>query len=310
MTGLKFEISLSSIASIIAVIFSMIFLINQSFDIIEGGNFDDPDFWQCRGNATFQNGRVYLTVNETQGRNCFFSSIHQGEYPHGWDKKGRIKEIEFRKNGEASENVMLIKMVASRSEFRFYNKTESIVNIGVMIWIQLDDDYDKPINESRQLELDINFASFLYGWWTNYTVKPITWDTYFIGHSTGEDNDYHYVDSANNVMLEANKIYEINIDVGKSISKAFECFNIQKGKIKSFDIYVEAKYGYGEATINSVEFIYTPNINIIHVIFQSGLNGFLAFLAVFLSIRLFKRIKRRISLIQTKLKIDGSPILS
>jgi len=293
MKGLKSEIGFSLIVSIMVITLSIVLLTNQRFDIIEGGNFSDPDFWQCRGNATIQNGRAYLTVNETRGRNCFFSGVHQGEYPHGWDRKGQVEEIAVRRNVEASENVMFIRIVANRSEFRFYNKTESIVNIGVMIWIQLDENYDKPINESRQLELDINFASFLYGWWTNYTVKPITWDTHFIGYSTGEDNDYHYVDSANNVMLEANKIYEINIDVGKSIEKAFECFNIQEGKIKSFDIYIEAKYGYGKVTIDSVEFIYIPKINVVYVIFQSGLNRFLAFLAIFLLIRLFKRIKRR-----------------
>ena len=293
MRELKSEVGFSLIVFIITVMLSMIFLINQSFNIIKGGNFNDPIFWQCRGNATIQNGKVHLIVNETQGRNCFFSGVHQGIYPHGWDRKGTIKEIEVRKNIEASENVMFIRIIADRSEFRFYNETESIVNVGVMIWIQLDENYDRPINESQQLELDINFASFLYGWWTNYTVKPITWDTHFVGYSTGEDNDYHYVDSANNVMLEANKRYEISIDVGKSIAKAFDRFSIQKGKIKSFDIYIEAKYGYGEVTIDSVEFIYTPKINLLYVLFQSSLNGFLAFLAAFLLIRFFKRIKRR-----------------
>ncbi|RJS87697.1 hypothetical protein CW704_02045, partial [Candidatus Bathyarchaeota archaeon] len=120
------------------------------------------------------------------------------------------------------------------------------------------------------------------------------WDTHFIGYSTGEDNDYHYVDSANNVMLEANRLYEISIDVGKSMKKAFDHFNIQEGKIKSFDIYIEAKYGYGEVTIDSVEFIYAPKINSLYVVLQSSLNGFFAFLAVFLLIHLFKRIKKRV----------------
>jgi len=293
MTRLKSDVCFSLIASIIAVMLSMAFLINQSYEIIiiEGGNFDNPIFWQCRGDASIQNGKAHLAVNETRGKSCFFSAVHQGEYPHGWDKRGRVKEIEV-KSIEADENLMFIRIIANRSEFRFYNETESIVNIGVMIWIQLDDNYDKPINESRQLELDVNFASFLYGWWTNYTVKPITWDTYFVGHSTGEDNDYHYVDSENNVMLEANRVYEVHIDVGKSIAKAFKCFNIQKGKIKSFDIYIEAKYGYGEVTIDSVEFTSTPRINNVRIFFQSGLNGLLTFLTIFILIRIFKRIRK------------------
>ena len=232
MTRLKSEFGFGLIVSVIIIVLSVVFLINQRFDIIEGGSFENSDFWQCRGNASIQNGKAYLAVNETRGRNCFFSGVHQGAYPHGWDRKGQVEEIKVRRNLEASGNVMFIRIVVNRSEFEFYNETESIVNIGVMIWIQLDENYDGPINESRQLELDINFASFLYGWWTNYTVKPITWDTHFIGYSTGEDNDYHYVDSANNVMLEANKLYEISIDVGKSMKKAFDHFNIQEGKIK------------------------------------------------------------------------------
>jgi len=292
VTELKFDVRFSLIVSIIIVMLSIVFLLNQRFEVIGGGDFNDPDFWQCRGNATIRNGKAYLAVNETRGRSCFFSGIHQGEYPHGWDKKGRIREIEVIKD-EVSKNAMTLRIIANRSEFRFYNETESIVNIGVMIWIQLDDRYDKPINESRQLELDINFASFLYGWWTNFTVKPITWDTYFIGHSTGEDNDYHYVDSENNVMLESDKVYEIKIDVGRSIAKALDHFNIERGKIKSFDVYIEAKYGYGEVSIDSVEFIFTPKVNISFIIIQSCLNGFFMFLATFLLIRFFKRIKGR-----------------
>ena len=294
---MKSEIGFSLIVSFIVVMLSIALLINlnnQRFDIIEGGDFSDPSFWQCRGNATIQNGKAHLTINETQGKNCSFSAVHQGAYPHGWDRKGQIKEVEVRKN-EASEKALFLRIVANRSEFRFYNRTESIVNIGVMIWIQLDEKYDKPINESRQLELDINFASFLYGWWTNYTVKPITWDTHFIGYSTGEDDDYHYVDSANNVMFEANRVYEISIDVGKSIAKAFERFNIQWGRLRSFDIYIEAKYGYGEVNIDSVEFFYAPKANISQIIFQSMLNGFLAFLATFLLIHLFKRMRGLLS---------------
>jgi len=307
MTRLKSEFGFGLIVSVIIIVLSVVFLINQRFDIIEGGSFENSDFWQCRGNASIQNGKAYLTVNETRGRNCFFSGVHQGAYPHGWDRKGQVKEIKVRRNLEASGNVMFIRIVVNRSEFEFYNETESIVNIGVMIWIQLDENYDGPINESRQLELDINFASFLYGWWTNYTVKPITWDTHFIGYSTGEDNDYHYVDSANNVMLEANKLYEISIDVGKSMKKAFDHFNIQEGKIKSFDIYIEAKYGYGEVTIDSVEFIYAPKINSLYVVLQSSLNGFFAFLAVFLLIHLFKRIKKRVPRHRTLLRPSTLP---
>jgi len=293
MSGLRFEIGFSLIISMMTVIISMLFLTNQSFSIIIGGEFSDPNFWLCRGNSTIQDGTAYLMVNETQGRNCFFSSVQQGRYPHDWDRKGSIEEIEVRRGLEAAEGVLFLTVVANRSEFCFYNETESIVNIGVMIWIQLDDNYDKPINESRQLELDINFASFLYGWWTNYTVKPITWDTHFVGHSTGEDNDYHYVDSANNVMMEANRVYELTIDVGKSIAKAFNCFHIQKGRIKSFDIYIEAKYGYGEASIHHVEFLFAPRLNSPYVIIQSGLSGFLSFSAAFIIMHLLKRRKRK-----------------
>jgi len=289
---LKSELAFSLIVCVASIMLSIIFLCNQHFDIIRGGDFNDPNLWLRRGNSTIQDGTAYLMVNETRGENCFFSSVQQGKYPHGWDEKDSIREIEVRKNLEAAEGVLFLTIVANRSEFEFYNETESIVNVGVMIWIQLDDNYDRPINESRQLELDINFASFLYGWWTNYTVKPITWDTHFVGHSTGEDNDYHYVDSANNVMMESNKVYEITIDVGKSIAKAFDCFNIRKGKIKSFDIYVEAKYGYGEVRVDHVEFIFAPRINSSYVIIQSGLNGFLSFLAAFILTYFFKRKKR------------------
>ena len=293
---LKSELTFSLVAGILVMLFSMVLLSNQKISIIEGGDFNDPDFWLCRGNSTIKNGAAHLMVNETRGKNCFFSSVQQGKYPHGWDKKDSVNEIEVRRNLEAAEGVIFLRISANRSEFEFYNETESIVNIGVMIWIQLDDNYDKPINESRQLELDINIASFLYGWWTNYTVKPITWDTHFVGHVTGEDNDYHYVDSSNNVMMEANRMYEVHIDVGKSIAKAFDCFNIQSGKIKSFDIYIEAKYGYGEVDIEHAEFVFAPKINSRYVIYQSSFNGLLAFLissAAFLVLHLLRKIENK-----------------
>jgi len=138
MSKLRSEIGFSLIISMMTVIISMLFLTNQSFSIIRGGEFSDSNFWLCRGNSTIQHGTAYLMVNETQGRNCFFSSVQQGRYPHGWDRKGSIEEIEVRRSLEAAEDVLFLTIVANRSEFYFYNETESIVNIGVMIWIQLD----------------------------------------------------------------------------------------------------------------------------------------------------------------------------
>ena len=283
------------IVGILAVTFSMILTSNQKISIIEGGDFNDPNFWLIAdhialNNATIRDGSVFMWVNETRGGNCIFSGVQQGRLPHGWHKKDSIYELEVRGDIEASLNVLWINIIANRSSFTYYNETFSFVNVGVMLWLQLDENYDKPINESSQLEIDINIASFMY---SNGEEKPITWDSHFKGEEPFPDRDYHYVDSSNNVMLEPNKTYEITIDVGQIIQKAFNTFNIQKAKLKSFDIYIEAQYGYGEASIEHVEFVFAPKIYSRYVIYQSVLNGLLSLSAAFLTLHLFKRIKNK-----------------
>lgn len=269
----------------------MVLLSNQSFNIIQKGDFNDPNFWLIAdhialNNATITDGEVFMSVNETEGSECIFSGVQQGKLPHGWYKKDSIKEVEVKRSIETSENVMFITVVANRSEFKFYDDPHNFVNIGFMIWIELDDDYDEPVEESCQLELDISIASF-----TNQsgTVEPITQDFYFKGSDDFPDRDYHYIDSANNEMLENDTFYEITIDVGKSIAKAFKQFKITKGKLKSFDIYIEAKYGYGEAEIEYVEFVFSPKLNSGYVVAQSFFYGILAFFGLTVMAMILRR---------------------
>ena len=263
--------------------FSMITLANQRIEIIKGGDFNDANYWLISpkgqahvNNASISDGKAYLMVNETHGYECFFSGVQQGKYPHGWDKKDSIYELEVRRNIEASPNCLWINIIANRSNFEYYNESFSVVNLGIMLWLELDENYDKPQGESSQLEIDINIASFMY---SDGEEKPITWDT-------KRDNwfgDKLYVDSSNNLMLEPNKWYEITIDVGQVLQKVFNSFNIQKAKLKSFDIYIEAKYGYGEAQIEYVSFVFEPKLNSGYVIFQSLTYGILAFFGLTLT---------------------------
>lgn len=272
--------------------FSMIALANQRIEIIRGGDFNDANFWLISpkgkaliNNASISDGKAYLMVNETNGYECFFSSVQQGKYPHGWDKKDSIYELEVRRNIEASPNCLWINIIANRSKFQYYNESFSVVNLGIMLWLELDENYDKPINESSQLEIDINIASFMY---SNGEEKAITWDSHFKGEEPFPDRDYHYIDSSNNLMLEPNKWYDITIDVGQVLQKALNTFNIQKAKLKSFDIYIEAKYGYGEAQIEYVNFVFEPKINSGYIIFQSLTYGILAFFGLTLTSILLK----------------------
>jgi len=55
-----------------------------------------------------------------------------------------------------------------------------------MLWLELDENYDKPISESTQLEIDINIASFMY---SNGKEEPITWDSHFKGKEPFPDRD-------------------------------------------------------------------------------------------------------------------------
>jgi len=261
----------------------MVTLSNQRIEIIKGGDFNDANYWLISpkgqahvNNASISDGKAYLMVNETHGYECFFSGVQQGKYPHGWDKKDSIYELEVRRNIEASPNCLWINIIANRSNFEYYNESFSVVNLGIMLWLELDENYDKPQGESSQLEIDINIASFMY---SNGEEKPITWDT-------KRDNwfgDKLYVDSSNNLMLEPNKWYEITIDVGQVLQKVFNSFNIQKAKLKSFDIYIEAKYGYGEAQIEYVSFVFEPKLNSGYVMFQSLTYGILAFFGLTLT---------------------------
>jgi len=286
-------LTLNLMVCILVSIFSMVYLNNQRVRI--DGDFNNPDYWLISpkgghvNNASISDGKAILIVNETHGYECFFSGVQQGKYPHGWDKKDSIYELEVRRNIEASENVLFITLVANRSEFKYFNESFSFVNLGIMLWLQLDENYDKPIRESSQLEIDINVASFMY---SDGVETPITWDTHFKGEEPFPDRDYHYIDSSNNVMLEPNKYYEIKIDAGKVIKKAFDTFNIQKAKLKSFDIYLEAKYGYGEATIEYADFMFESKINSGYIILQSLTYGILAFLALTLASILLRRISR------------------
>lgn len=272
----------------------MITLSNQRIEIIKGGDFNEPKYWlispkgQAKiNNASISDGKAFLMVNETHGYECFFSGVQQGKYPHGWDKKDSIYELEVRRNIEASPNCLWINIIAKRSNFTYYNESFSFVNLGIMLWLELDENYDKPINESTQLEIDINIASFMY---SNGKEEPINKDYYFKGEEPFPDRDYHYIDSSNNLMHEPNKWYEITIDAGKVLQKAFNKFNIQKAKLKSFDIYLEAKYGYGEAEIEYVSFVFEPKLNSGYAVFQSLTYGILAFFGLTLTSILLRRI--------------------
>ena len=284
MLELKKILAFNLVVCISISTLSMIALANQRIEIIRGGDFNDADFWlispkgQARiNNASISDGKAFLMVNETHGYDCFFSGVQQGKYPHGWDKKDSIYELEVRRNLEASPNCLWINIIAKRSKFTYYNESFSFVNLGIMLWLQLDENYDKPINESTQLEIDINIASFMY---SNGKEEPITWDSHFKGKEPFPDRDYHYIDSSNNLVLEPDRWYEITIDAGQVLAKAFKAFEISKAKLKSFDIYIEAKYGYGEAEIEYVDFVLEPKLNSGYVIFQSLTYGVLVFLVL------------------------------
>ncbi|MCD6537907.1 hypothetical protein J7L18_04780 [Candidatus Bathyarchaeota archaeon] len=281
---------------------SMIALANQRIEIIRGGDFNDADYWlispkgQARiNNASIRDGKAFLMVNETHGYDCFFSGVQQGKYPHGWDQKDSIYELEIRRNLEASPNCLWINIIAKRSKFEYYNETFSVVNLGIMLWLQLDENYDKPTDKSSQLEIDINIASFMY---SDGKEKLITWDSHFKGEWPFPDRDYHYIDSSNNLMLEPDRWYEITIDAGQVLAKAFNAFEISNAKLKSFDIYIEAKYGYGEAEIEYVDFVFEPKLNSGYVIFQSLTYGILVFLVltlIWILLRMGGRLRRQAS---------------
>ena len=284
MLELKRILAFNLVVCILVSTLSMIALANQRIEIIRGGNFNDANYWlispkgQARiNNASIRDGKAFLMVNETHGYDCFFSGVQQGKYPHGWDKKDSIYELEVRRNIEASPNCLWINIIAKRSNFTYYNESFSFVNLGIMLWLQLDENYDKPINESTQLEIDINIASFMH---SNGEEKAITWDSHFKGKEPFPDRDYHYIDSSNNLMREPTKWYEITLDVGQVLQKAFNAFNIQKAKLKSFDIYIEAKYGYGEAEIEHVDFVFEPKIYSGYVIYQSLAYGAIVFIGL------------------------------
>jgi hypothetical protein len=200
-----------------------------------------------------------LNITEKQGTPSSYAGIQQGVYPHSWNRWGSIKEIAV--NQSIGNNTLLLRVLAKRSEFQFYNETESIVNIGVMIWIQLDENYEKPIAESKQLELDISLTGYVYTLnqesfcYNNSEPMLITWDTAFECDGT-LDEDYHYIVIPENeqMMTEADTWYEIVIDAGWCVRKALEHWGIQQAKIKSFTPFIEATYGSGSAVFEEVEF--------------------------------------------------------
>ena len=129
--------------------------------------------------------------------------------------------------------------------------------------------------------------------YSNGKEEPITRDSHFKGKAPFPDRDYHYIDSSNNLMLEPNRWYEITIDAGQVLAKAFKAFEISNAKLKSFDIYIEAKYGYVEAEIEYVDFVLEPKLNSGYVIFQSLTYGVLVFLILTL-ISILSKMGRRL----------------
>jgi len=89
-------------------------------------------------------------------------------------------------------------------------------------------------------------------------------------------------------MREPNKWYEITIDAGQVSQKAFNTFNIQKAKLKCFDICIEAEHGYGEAEIEYVDFVFEPKTYSGYVIYQSLACGAIVFIGLTLISMLLK----------------------
>ena len=273
------KLKLNFVIVIFVVVFCMIYFSNQHFCLIEDKEFNDADYWLLFGqNQQIDNGYLILEVNDTCG--CWsYSKAQKGIMPHGWTCKDSLeKEVEFRRNIEANDGYMFLRIVANRSKFEFYDDSDSWVNFGVALWFKLNDDYDDP--DSTQLVVDIRPISMKNN-------EFITCDMHFKGSHV--DNDYHYLVTSQQFMSEANKTYDITVDVGNVVKRAFETFNIEKATLKNIDIYIEANYGYGKAWVDYIDLYVSPKPESSYVIFNSFIYGFVTFFVLILLSVLLKR---------------------
>lgn len=277
------KLKLNLVMVILVIILSVLYFSNQNFCLIEDKEFNNVNYWLLYGqNQHINNGYLILSVNDTN-RLWSYSKAQRGIMPHGWTRKDTLgKEIEFRRNIEANSGYIFLRVVANRSNFQFYDENESWVNFGVALWFKLDDNYDDP--DSTQLVVDIRFASMKEN---QFYVKDIP----FKGSHV--DNDYHYLVTSNPYMANSSRFYDITVDVGSIVKKAFKYWNIQKAILKNVDVYIEANYGCGKVWVDYVDLYVKPQPNSPYVILNSGLCGFITFFVMLFLNILFGKLKQR-----------------
>lgn len=290
------RIGLTVVVVFLTAFLTMFYYINNETVIVES-DMNDPSYWFAEylgygSNITFKDGIAYLTVNDTDGvANNFwnYAKLQKGILPHGWARKDVIPEITFRKGFEAEKGYCFLKISAKRNEPILYYHSDphdlrSIFNINIALIFKLDDKYDFPPDQSKQLVVDIRLSPFVR---EGDHTKIVYQDWHFQGEGY-PDYEYYYQSNAETIMSEPYRWYEINADVGEMVKKAFDYWNIKQATLKCVLVYTEAYYGYGEANIDYVKIYVDPQPNSSFVISHSFLNGLIALLIMSI-ISLLKR---------------------
>jgi hypothetical protein len=288
-----------SLISFLVVLFSMFHYSNNGKIVIVESDMNDSNYWFSEAigygsNITFANGIAYLTVNDTDGiANNFwdYAKLQKGILPHGWSRKDMLPEITFRRYVEAEKGYIFLKIIAKRSEPKFYSHNDShdprsISNINVALIFQLDDKYDLGIDQSNQLVVDIRLSPYVK---EGDNVRLVYEDWSFQGEGY-PDFEYYYQANAKNIMLESNKWYEINEDVGEIIKKAFEKWNIQQAKLKCVLFYCEGYYSSVSVQFDYVKLYVDPQMESKYVLVQSFTFGLISLVLCSLILILLKRI--------------------
>jgi len=194
--------------------------------------------WNNGEPARIVDNYAVLEVNETKGV-WSNSRLFRGAQPHGWHAYGEVPYLKITRN-VFSRLIMLIKLNVSDLE---YYGNDSYVNVGVCLWLQLDDKYDLPIEASHQLLVDFYLIKTYNG--------ELLWDTGLWQGDGTYDYDYHYSWPLNKIEENAKPKY-IVLDLTEGVKKALKELEKESAILRAIEIYLEAKNGYGKCCVYSV----------------------------------------------------------
>lgn len=318
--------ALSLFGGFLVFLSTMIFLSSQTFNIVKGGDFNDASCWfthvyfgqGANGSiSTISNGRLLMVVNDTSSMQSY-SRVQQGTLPHRWilfETPQLNRELTVRRFLEADDGCLWIRCTMNRSVFRYYGNG-SRVNLGFILWFDVGQGYNEPIDEAKALGLDIQVYSTVYINGRVYVRSEasnsadVGYKIWMYNSTTGRyeyvqcDYDYHYysfvfITNSTN-MLQGDEEYKAKstacsfvIDAGHHIKLALQSSRIWKAKLKDFDIFIEANNGYGAVTVNYVDLVFSPSITSPYVTIHSTLYGTLTFLVLLAALTIIEKTKRQ-----------------